>query len=62
MPKLPTRQCDECKHYNLIFGTKYSDTDKVCEVGHHPKFYKPKSPIDPDWGHKRKCQDFDPQP
>ena len=52
---MKTRDCSECRHFEVIrFGL--SDT---CDEGHKPRFYKPRSPIDEDWGYKRKCEDFE---
>ena len=49
---MKTRNCEDCDHHNL------ETHDLVCEAGHKPRFYKPKSPTDFDWGWKRKCEDF----
>lgn len=57
-----TRHCDECRHYVLVIGTDYGGRDdKYCKMGHKPRFYQLRSPMDNDWGHKRKCDDFDPK-
>ncbi len=29
-----------------------------CKMGHKPKFYMPRTMLDEDYGHKRKCDDF----
>ena len=56
----PVRHCDECIHYHLFFDTFHDDTknDKCCKLGHNPRWYQPRSPVDNQWGHKRRCEDF----
>ena len=59
VPVTKTRHCDECEHYDLVVGTNYGGKDdKHCKLGHKPRWFNPKSPMDDDWGHKRKCEDF----
>ena len=60
MTKEPTRHCDECAHYCLLHATFYADRDKGCDIGHKPSWFAPRSPVDDDWGHKRRCKDFNP--
>lgn len=48
-----TQFCDECKHQ--ICG----DIFFVCDKGHNPRFYQPKSQDDDAWGYKRKCAEFE---
>ena len=57
MPKPPTRQCDECRHFStdLMEGL---DTDQICQKNHRPHFFNPTSPVDVFYGWKRKCEDF----
>ena len=61
----PANHCDECKH----FCTYDEDPEgspvrpsETCRKGHRPKFYNPTSPVDTNWGYKRRCSDFTPQP
>ena len=57
--KVRVRHCDECLHYDLVCGTNYGGKDdKHCKLGHKPRWYQPKGPMDDDWGHKRRCEDF----
>lgn len=48
-----TRHCDECE-----YGNSDKPAALVCDKGHKPKWYMPKSGIDTDWGYKRKCAEF----
>lgn len=52
--KTKTQHCEDCSHgkWNV------ADSDLVCEMGHKPRFFTPKSPLDKDWGFKRRCSDF----
>lgn len=52
---MKARQCDECKWY------ANNATDHVCRKQHFPRFYKPRSPMDQNWGWKRKCDDYEEQ-
>ena len=54
-----TRHCEECQH--RIWSAEYANTPKhlQCWKGHAPRFYMPQSPIDQDWGWKRKCHDYE---
>ena len=52
---MTTRHCDECRHYNYM----HTKDDEVCNKNHHPRFYVPKSPMDKNWGWKKKCKDFE---
>ena len=55
----PVRHCDECEHYQPICGTYYGGKDDpLCDLGHKPRWYRPRSPVDDQWGHKRRCDDF----
>jgi len=54
--KPKTRHCDECHHFR---GFEINDLkNPVCKLNHRPKFYLPKSTLDPNWGWKKKCKDF----
>ena len=46
----------ECKAavFRVIQGEWFA-----CYCGHRPRFYKPRSPVDRDWGWKRVCDDFE---
>lgn len=44
-------RCDLC--------TKWTGT-LPCGAGHRPRLYSPLSPVDDEWGWKRRCDDFDP--
>ena len=55
--KPETRYCEWCQHHAFI-----GDTNQlVCAKGHKPRFYKPRttSPMDSDWGWKRRCEDYE---
>lgn len=52
-----TVHCSECVHFALKPVFKASVAE--CASGHSPRFYAPKSPLDKDWGWKRKCNDFE---
>ena len=54
--RVPTRHCDECKH--MFFDPNGDANQYVCRIGHRPRWYKQKSPVDDDYGFKRKCEDF----
>ena len=53
-----TRHCEECQY--RIWSEEYANTPKhlQCGKGHAPRFFMPQSPIDQDWGWKRKCHDY----
>jgi len=55
MPKPKTQSCDACAHayYWGEMGEKLE-----CLEGHKPRFYKPRSGNDADWGWKRRCDDY----
>ena len=51
------------KASDCIDCNNYQSDETACQIGHKPRFYKPKSdPHDPDWGWKRKCADFVEKP
>ena len=54
-----TRHCEACQH--RIWSEEYANTPKAlqCAKGHAPRFYNPTSPIDQEWGWKRKCHDYE---
>ena len=52
-----TRHCEECKH---LSWNEWSEAPPTCAKGHRPRFYKPKSEVDTDFGYKRRCGDFEP--
>lgn len=60
---LVTRHCDECTHATLKWyvyrGGEPFDV-LSCEYAHKPRFYKPRGPLDADYGWKRRCADFVP--
>jgi hypothetical protein len=49
------RNCADCDHFRFV-GTLQDACE--CSKGHRPRFYNPRSPNDPDWGWKRRCDDF----
>lgn len=52
-------QCDECKHVYVEFTfVKTIVPQFKCTKGHKPKFYKPKSYTDDNYGWKRVCSDY----
>jgi hypothetical protein len=55
---MKTQQCDECRHFGEFWlrGNGYTNP---CTQGHHPRFYRPKNPMDTTWGWKKKCKDFE---
>ena len=56
MKRPQTQYCESCKHAHFL-----DDLDLTCDLGHKPRFYKPKplTNLDSDWGWKRRCSDFD---
>lgn len=54
--------CDFCQHFD--FGENSESEPFVwirkpgCTKGHKVRFYLPRSPMDQDWGWKRRCDDF----
>lgn len=54
----PVRHCDECGYYQPSCGYHGGENDNLCELGHKPRWYRPRSPVDDKWGHKRRCEDF----
>lgn len=63
---MKAKQCDECAHRVLSSDADIDAItiyrDSICNKGHRPNFYQPKSdnPYANDWGWKRKCLDFVP--
>ena len=51
--KLKTRQCEECQFFQWH--------RPVCTVGHLPRWYDPKSPVDETYGFKRACEHYKPK-
>ena len=49
-----TKNCDECAHFNP--DVLYDECP--CDKEHRARFYKPRGPLDTDYGWKRKCSDF----
>lgn len=49
---MKAKHCDLCVHVSRTFDTR------KCELGHKPRFYLPKSPIDKRWGWMRRCEDY----
>lgn len=49
-----TKNCDECAHFNP--DVLYDECP--CDKEHRARFYKPRGPLDTDYGWKRKCADF----
>lgn len=56
--KIKTQHCEDCLHgkWSVV------DSDLTCEMKHKPRFFTPKSPLDRDWGFKRRCSDFVDKP
>ena len=57
-----TRHCDWCAHRRRYVEGKAESPP--CELGHKPRFYRPKDDVDPhdsSWGWKRRCEDFKPK-
>ena len=54
-----TQHCEMCQHH--FWSEEYANTPKhlQCWKGYRPRFYLPQSPIDQDWGWKRKCHDYE---
>lgn len=50
--KPKTHDCQECKHHD------FSGDKLKCLEGHKPRFFTPRSPVDDNWGWKRRCEDF----
>ena len=50
---MKTQSCDECQFHSYV-----GHHDFVCLKNHRPRFIMPSSPIDDDYGFKRKCGDF----
>lgn len=55
MKSIPTRHCDECAHHRAVIGNELA-----CAYDHKPRWFSPKSPIDQNYGWKRRCEDFRP--
>ena len=57
---MKVNHCEECKNW-LFIETK--DIKKIrnesCNKGHKPRFYKPYSGLDQNWGWKKRCKDFE---
>ena len=54
---MKTRYCDECKHFDISLKAELKN--RVCKIGHKPRFYQPISTLDTGYGWKRKCTDFE---
>ena len=50
-----TRYCDECSNYD---ERKSRVSENPCGIGHKPRFYRQRVGWSPDWGWKRRCEDF----
>lgn len=55
---MPASHCEECEHCVLELLTEMK---MVCEAGHKPRFYLPRTPDDTEYGWKRVCDDFEPR-
>lgn len=53
MKPAKTRHCEDCR-----FRKWSGSSALICLKGHRPKFFMPKSPMDTDWGWKKKCGDY----
>lgn len=54
---MKARFCAECKHFNVdLLGDAY------CIKKYTLRFYPPKSPIDTNWGYKRRCWSYKENP
>lgn len=63
MTKRTAKHCDKCTHFRAYDATPDgAPPQELCAKGHRPRFYVPTTPVDPDWGYKRRCQDFAPVP
>ena len=51
--------CQDCKHFRIV--GRDDDYTYHCLFGHHPRFYRPISPVDNDFGWKRRCDEFEPR-
>lgn len=60
--KLITRNCDECVHWHAttINDELISKVQIECDKAHEPRYFKPRRPLDTNYGWKRKCADFAP--
>lgn len=55
MKPIKTRHCDECRFHKVVIGNELA-----CEYDHKPRWYSPKSPMDQNYGWKRKCAEYRP--
>lgn len=60
--KTKIRHCDECKHWHAyeIKNGWLAKGQVECEKAHELRYFKPRGPMDTDYGWKRKCADFAP--
>ena len=49
---MKTKNCDECRNASP------PHFERVCMVGHTPRFYMPRNHADNDYGYKSRCEDF----
>ena len=56
MRKAKLRHCDECRFWH--YDEAYKQVE--CEKAHAIRFYKPRGPLDTNYGWKRKCAEFVP--
>lgn len=52
----PASHCDDCAHWDRESDTYTADD---CKMGHRPRFFVPRGPLDSEYGFKRRCDDFE---
>lgn len=63
-PTLKTHFCDLCQWSRWEIDpkaplTEYGRHTHICDKGHKPRWKEPTSPVDQDWGFKRRdCEDY----
>lgn len=61
----PVRYCDQCAWGRWESAGMITNPEPywlgyklVCDKGHKPRYYQPKSPVDDNWGYKLRCYDY----
>jgi hypothetical protein len=57
MTKQEAKRCEQCKHYDDFAA--WEAWGNACNLGHKPRWYRPKKIGDLDYGFKRKCEDYE---
>jgi hypothetical protein len=61
---MKAQHCDQCRHFRyeedmFALSTKNDPPPKAyCTLKYNIRFYAPKSPLDDNWGWKRRCLSF----